>query len=72
MTFTKVDFTETSFWPNPISSNCRAANRAESFSEYVVPPGLEILLILVSTNRPLLTELGRRGFFRKLFRRRKV
>ena len=33
------------------------SKRAESFSESVAPPGLEILLILVSTNRPLLTEL---------------
>jgi len=31
--------------------------RAESFPESAAPPGLEILLILVSTNRPLLTEL---------------
>jgi hypothetical protein len=39
------------------------ASRAESFSEYVGPPGLEILLILVSTNRPLLTELERHRRF---------
>jgi hypothetical protein len=38
------------------------SKRAEPFSEYVAPPGLEILLILVSTNRPLLTELERRDY----------
>jgi hypothetical protein len=33
------------------------SKRAESFPESVAPPGLEILLVLVSTNKPLLTEL---------------
>jgi hypothetical protein len=33
------------------------SKRAKSFPESAAPPGLEILLMLVSTNRPFLTEL---------------